>query len=165
MGSLPYAARSNSTQERLPLPGSDSDIRGGNTSLFGVNYVWLKSKARRRFAAESDRNKMNNTSPQRATGLAPLLLIFWLAVTYATTATGQPSFTNVTMLNGRPRMTILGEVGATNQILSIAGLSQTNWAVLTNIVVTQNPYTFVDSVTSPGPQRYYRVVDPNCNAV
>jgi formylglycine-generating enzyme required for sulfatase activity len=65
------------------------------------------------------------------------------------------------MISGIPQMSILGAVGTTNQILSLTDLNQTNWIVLTNVVVTQNPYMFVDAITSNGPQRFYRVVDPN----
>ena len=104
---------------------------------------------------------MNHANSQGATGTVPSLLIYLAAATYATTATSQPSFTNVTMLNARPQMTILGEVGTTNQILSIIDLKLTNWTVLTNMVVTQNPYTFSDSMTQAEPQRFYRVVDPH----
>jgi formylglycine-generating enzyme len=74
---------------------------------------------------------------------------------------GQPTFSNVIMNGASPQMTVFGEVGSTNQILSATDLSLTNWSIMTNVVVSQNPYLIVDSVTSPGPQRFYRVVDPN----
>jgi formylglycine-generating enzyme required for sulfatase activity len=65
------------------------------------------------------------------------------------------------MLGASPQLSIVSDVGATNQVLSIIDLTQTNWIVLANLVVTQSTYVFTDSVTSPGPQRFYRVADPN----
>jgi formylglycine-generating enzyme len=104
---------------------------------------------------------MNNSRHQRGTRFARVLLVFWTAMNGTTTTSGQPSITNVILLGASPQFNIFGAVGSTNQILSVTDLSQTNWAVLTNITVTQNPYMFVDTVTPPGPQRFYRVVDPN----
>jgi len=104
---------------------------------------------------------MNPANLQRETGFAPMLLILLAAVIYATRAAAQPCFTNVVVFGANPQMTILGEIGTTNQILSLTDLSQTNWTVLTNLVVTQNPYVFTDTITAPGTQRFYRVVDPN----
>jgi len=90
-----------------------------------------------------------------------VLWVFFTAVYCTITASGQPSVTNVLMLGASPQLNILGAIGSTNQVQSVTDLSQTNWAVLTNIVVTQNPYAFTDAMTPPGPQRFYRVVDPN----
>jgi len=104
---------------------------------------------------------MNNSNPPSGTGFASVPLIFLTAMGCVTPAAGQPSFTNFTVLGASPQMTILGEVGTTNQLLCATNLGQTNWAVVTNMVVAQNPYTFVDTFSSPGPQRFYRVVDPN----
>jgi formylglycine-generating enzyme required for sulfatase activity len=104
---------------------------------------------------------MNDSNARWTAGFALFLLIFLTEASCVTTVKGQPSFTNVTMLGASPQMTILGEVGTTNQILSLTDLSQTNWTVLTNMVVTQNPYVFVDTATSAWPRRFYRVVDPN----
>lgn len=104
---------------------------------------------------------MKDFAMKRTTEIAPALLIFLTVVGCLTTATGQPSCTNFAMAGAAPQMTILGEVGTTNQIWSATDLTQTDWAVVTNMVVTQNPYTFTDAVTPPGSQRFYRVVDPN----
>jgi DNA-directed RNA polymerase specialized sigma24 family protein len=43
-----------------------------------------------------------------------------------------------------PWLTIQGQVGSTNQIEYSTDLSQTNWTVLTNLVVTASPYWFFD---------------------
>jgi formylglycine-generating enzyme required for sulfatase activity len=104
---------------------------------------------------------LNGPNPRRAHGSTLALLGFLAAAVYSTPAAGQPTITNVAMLGAAPQMSILGAVGTTNQIQSVTDLSQTNWVVLTNLVVTQSPYMFVDTVTSAGCQRFYRVVDPN----
>ena len=57
-----------------------------------------------------------------------------------------------------PRFTIQSSLGITNQIQYCTDLSQTNWLVLTNLVVTQSPYRFVDADAPPAPQRFYRVL-------
>jgi formylglycine-generating enzyme required for sulfatase activity len=104
---------------------------------------------------------MNDSNPYRTTGTALAFLILLTIMGCVTTAAGQPCFTNFTLLGASPQLTITGEVGTTNQILCITDLSQSNWTVVANMVVTQNPYTFVDTSTTPEPQRFYRVVDPN----
>jgi formylglycine-generating enzyme required for sulfatase activity len=102
-----------------------------------------------------------NQAQRKSAGLTPFVLTFMAVAACASLASGQPSFTNVTMLGSGPQMSTFGAVGTTNQVLTITDLSQTNWVVLTNLVVAQNPYTFVDTNSAPGPQRFYRVVDPN----
>jgi hypothetical protein len=66
--------------------------------------------------------------------------------------------TNIAMV---PRLTIQSPVGITNQIQYVTDLSQTNWIVLTNLVVTEKQYWFVDVAAPPSPQRSYRVVVPS----
>jgi formylglycine-generating enzyme len=104
---------------------------------------------------------MNDRNLPRSIRPALMRLTNLSAIIFATAAIGQPAFTNFVLVGPSLQMTILGEVGSTNQILSVTDLGQTNWTVASNIVVTQNPYTFVDTGTSPGPQRFYRVIDPN----
>ena len=65
-----------------------------------------------------------------------------------------PVITNIAMV---PRLTIASDVGVTNQIQCNDDLSQTNWTVLTNLLVTQSPYGFVDSAM-PTSNRFCRVV-------
>jgi len=57
-----------------------------------------------------------------------------------------------------PRLTIQSDLGITNQIQYTANLAQSNWTTLTNLVVTQSPYWFVDVAAPPAPVRFYRVV-------
>ncbi len=70
-----------------------------------------------------------------------------------------PVLTNITFTAGAPQLTILSAIGATNQIQSTTNLAQPNWAPLTSLVVTQSPYSFTDTITPPGPQRFYRVLE------
>jgi len=64
------------------------------------------------------------------------------------------------MIGGNPQLTIASEVGSTNQIEYTIKLNQTNWVVLTNLLVTQSPYWFVDITAPPAPRRFYRVLVP-----
>jgi len=66
-----------------------------------------------------------------------------------------PVITNIAMV---PRLTIASDVGVTNQLQCNEDLSQTNWTVLTNLLVTQSPYWFVDASVLPATNRFYRVV-------
>jgi formylglycine-generating enzyme len=56
-----------------------------------------------------------------------------------------------------PRLTIAATVGTSNQILYRTNLSQAAWVVLTNLVVAETNYWFVDVGAPPGPSRFYRV--------
>ncbi len=55
------------------------------------------------------------------------------------------------------RLTIQSDTNVINQIVFTNSLSQSNWATLTNLVVTQSPYWFTHPTTPPA-QAYYRVV-------
>jgi formylglycine-generating enzyme required for sulfatase activity len=68
-----------------------------------------------------------------------------------------PVITNITMVGATPQFAVQSEVGITNQIQYSANLSQTNWVVLTNLLVAQSPYWFVDAAAPPASQRFYRV--------
>src|SRR5262245_49678678 len=64
-----------------------------------------------------------------------------------------------------PRLNIQSEVGITNQIQYSADLSQSNWVTLTNLLVVQTNYWFVDMSAPPMSRRFYRVVTfPTSNA-
>ncbi len=69
-----------------------------------------------------------------------------------------PVITNITMVGATPRFGVQSGLGGTNQIQCCTNLSQTNWLVLTNLVVTQSPYYFVDVTAPPALRRFYRVV-------
>jgi len=103
---------------------------------------------------------MKTMNLQRQAFFAKLTIITVIATACLAPVVGQPSFTNFTVLNGLPQMNILGDVGTTNQILRISDLGQTNWTLLTNVVVATNPYSFSDADSSGG-SRFYKVVDPN----
>jgi formylglycine-generating enzyme required for sulfatase activity len=70
--------------------------------------------------------------------------------------------TNITMVGATPRFAVLSNVGITNQIQYCTNLSQGWWLALTNVVVAQSPYWFVDVGRPTSPQRFYRarVVGP-----
>ena len=58
-----------------------------------------------------------------------------------------------------PRITIYGDIGATNQVQWANALGDTNiWTVLTNIVLPSSPFVFYDTLSPKGSQRYYRAV-------
>jgi len=61
------------------------------------------------------------------------------------------------MVGATPQFEVLSTVGLTNQIQYSTNLSRTNWVVLTNLLVAQSPYGFVDAGAPPAPQRFYRV--------
>ena len=68
-----------------------------------------------------------------------------------------PIITNITMVGATPQFEVLSTVGLTNQIQYSTNLSHTNWVVLTNLLVAQSPYRFVDAGATPAPHRFYRV--------
>ena len=65
---------------------------------------------------------------------------------------------NITMVGATPRFAVQSDVGVTNQMQYSTNLRQTNWVVLTNLVVAQSPYWFVDVAAPQASQRFYRVV-------
>ncbi len=72
-----------------------------------------------------------------------------------------PDITGIAMV---PQLTIQSDVGVTNQILYTNRLSGSVWAILTNVLVTQSPYTFVDTSAAGQLTRFYQIVVPT-NAV
>jgi formylglycine-generating enzyme required for sulfatase activity len=66
-----------------------------------------------------------------------------------------PVITGVAMA---PVLTIQSDTNVLNQIQYTNTLSQGNWATLTNLVVTQSPYSFADVSAPPAASRYYRVL-------
>lgn len=88
----------------------------------------------------------------------PLIGLCALAIAASMTVqAGTLSITNITSVGGNPQLLIQSDVGLTNQIQSKTNLNQTNWVVLTNLVVAQSPYTFLDASTPRAPTRFYRV--------
>jgi len=72
------------------------------------------------------------------------------------------ALTNITMVSATPQFAVQSDLGITNQIQYCTNLSQGWWLALTNVVVTESPYWFVDVAAPPSPQRFYRarVVGP-----
>ncbi len=106
---------------------------------------------------------MKDVSLARALRLGRAFLFAFIAamISVASTALGQPVFSNYTVIGSNLQMTILGEVGFTNQILTSTDLIAGHWTVMSNIVVSQNPYVFSDTINPAGSQLFYRVADPN----
>ncbi len=72
--------------------------------------------------------------------------------------------TNVTMVGATVRFGVQSALGITNQIQCCTNLSQTSWVVLTNLLVEQSPYYFVDVTVPPVPMRFYRVLELGRNS-
>lgn len=68
------------------------------------------------------------------------------------------SITNISIVDGYPELSIQSNIGITNQIQCNTDLSPSNWVVLTNLLVTQSPYSFVDESTPTASSRFYRVI-------
>jgi formylglycine-generating enzyme required for sulfatase activity len=75
-----------------------------------------------------------------------------------------PAITNITMAGATPRFGVQSDLGISNQIQCCTNLSQSNWVVLTNLLVTQSPYWFVDVAAPPASQRFYRVLALGTNS-
>lgn len=75
--------------------------------------------------------KMNPRTRAMKLGLGAMALGVCMVAQAAT-----PVIANIAMV---PRLTIEGDVGSTNQIQYSTSLSQTNWVVLTDLVVAANP--------------------------
>ena len=69
-----------------------------------------------------------------------------------------PVITNMTLVGATPQFGVHSDLGITNQIQCCTDLSQTNWVVLTNLLVAQSPYGFEDAAAPPASQRFYRVL-------
>jgi len=67
------------------------------------------------------------------------------------------SITNIAIIGGNPQLLIQSEIGITNQIQCKTNLDQSGWAVVTNLVVAQSPYWYVDASSPPASMRFYRV--------
>jgi sulfatase modifying factor 1 len=76
-----------------------------------------------------------------------------------TAQAGTPAITNICMVGCNPQLLIRSDAGITNQILCKTNLNQANWEALTNLLVTQSPYSFVDISTPPSAVRFYRVAE------
>jgi formylglycine-generating enzyme required for sulfatase activity len=66
-----------------------------------------------------------------------------------------PALTNIALV---PLLKIASDVGITNQIQFASQVGPIPWTALTNVVVVQSPYLFVDFAAPFGANRLYRVV-------
>ena len=87
-----------------------------------------------------------------------------VALSFLTCSAGQAKVTppaiSTLAVNGTAlQLQITAQVGTTNQIQRTTSLMRPNWEALTNLVVSQNPYWFVDTVAAPPGQRFYRVLE------
>src|ERR1017187_9369227 len=88
----------------------------------------------------------------------PLRFLFAFCVAlWAGAATGVAA-DRVTGLAMVPQLTIQGTLGATDQIQYCTNLSQPNWVPLTNVLVQETNYCFVDVGAPIAPSRFYQVV-------
>jgi formylglycine-generating enzyme len=71
--------------------------------------------------------------------------------------TVEPTIQEIAMV---PRLTILSAIGTTNVIEYADNLAPSQWRVLTNLVVTDNPYLFADLSAPLLSKRFYRVSVP-----
>lgn len=75
-----------------------------------------------------------------------------------TTRAAPPAIASIILTEGGLELNISSDLGITNQIQTTSDIGQGNWVTLTNLLVSQSPYSFVDSMTVTGSQRFYRVV-------
>jgi hypothetical protein len=88
---------------------------------------------------------------------APILAVLMLcAGVYAPAAA--PVITNLAFSGADCQMTVHSDVAITNQILCSTNLSQPGWTLLTNLLVIQSPYSFVDEGAGLTANRFYQVV-------
>jgi sulfatase modifying factor 1 len=82
---------------------------------------------------------------------------FCIALWACAAAQAAPVITNLTMVRGMWQFSVQSDLGITNQVQCCTNLSQTNWVVLTNLMVVQSPYLFADMSTASASRRFYRV--------
>jgi formylglycine-generating enzyme required for sulfatase activity len=83
---------------------------------------------------------------------------------FVTAHAAAPVITNITLIRANPHLGIQSDVGAINRVQFTTNLSQANWVVLTNLVVSQGGYEFVHTNPSVAPARFYRIVACPTNA-
>ena len=70
-----------------------------------------------------------------------------------------PAILRIIVTNQVPQLTIQSPLGITNQVQYRTNLTQTNWLVLTNLLVGQTPYQVADAGARSARQRFYRVAN------
>jgi len=107
---------------------------------------------------------MNNKSMKTKSRIMSIGLCALALGAAVVTQGAAPVITNITMVGATPQFGVQSALGVTNQIQYCTNLNQTNWVVLTNLVVTQSPYWFVDVNAPPAPRRFYRVLALGTNS-
>jgi len=97
-----------------------------------------------------------NLLQERTIGMKLRLCAVALGAAVAAQAAA-PVITNFTMVGAAPRFGIHSARDITNQIQRCTNLSEPDWVVLTNVLVVESPYWFVDGAAAPAAQRFYRV--------
>jgi sulfatase modifying factor 1 len=90
----------------------------------------------------------------------PACLLMALAASGYAALGAAPVIRNLSVVGGRAQISVQSDLGVTNQIQTITNLTQTNWTVVTNLLVSASPYTVIDSVSLPAPRRFYRILVP-----
>lgn len=102
---------------------------------------------------------MNDISTRRK-HLADTLVAF-VALLAFTAPAGPPVISSITLAGNALRLSISSDMGVTNQIQTATNINHPSWIVLTNLVVTQNPYVVADAAALLSGPRFYRVVALN----
>ncbi|HOC55363.1 MAG TPA: SUMF1/EgtB/PvdO family nonheme iron enzyme [Verrucomicrobiota bacterium] len=93
-----------------------------------------------------------------------LLMTILLWTCTAAVAAPAPRITQVFLSPGDgenvlvPQLTIQSDPGVTNLVLYSSTLNQPNWEILTNLLVTETPYSVVDAGAPSSTTRFYRVL-------
>ncbi|HOS74079.1 MAG TPA: SUMF1/EgtB/PvdO family nonheme iron enzyme [Candidatus Paceibacterota bacterium] len=95
---------------------------------------------------------LSSKSPGISLGLCALALAAGLTAQGAA-----PVITNLTVVGGVVQFGVQSELGLTNRIQCCTNLGQPEWEVLTNLVVSESPYWFMDAAAAAVAQRFYRV--------
>lgn len=72
---------------------------------------------------------------------------------------GPPMIAQLTVNGVHPQLSITSDLGVSNQIQTTTSLAQGSWVLLGSLVVTQSPYPFIDNLSLPAAQRFYRVLE------
>lgn len=101
-----------------------------------------------------------NRSTQLRTARRFLLTSFVWTVLGGTHLGAQTTPLQIESIAAGPRLSIRSEVGVTNEVLAVDEVHQTNWTLLSSLIVTQSPYFWWDDSDRMPWRRFYRVRIP-----
>jgi formylglycine-generating enzyme len=104
-------------------------------------------------------NAAGNVLSQHRLFVVLLLLSISFSLKAAT-----PSIQSIKWVSGAAQLTIISDIGVADCIQSTTNTGAGAWTALTNFVVNQSPYTFVDSMSGGGSMRFYRILQSATNA-